>query len=101
MPTLRVDLGEGFLDDTVVVRVNGEERRRSHVRTRLQTGFADSFEIDVQEAAVDVEVALPSRGTSTSVPVAFGKADTVYLGLSVAAGDEISAQVSQEPFRYL
>jgi hypothetical protein len=101
MPTLRVDLQEGFQDDTVTVWVGDEELQRSHVSTRLQTGYAGSLEVQVQEGAADVEVALPSRGTSKSIPVAFGGADTVYLGLSVVSGDEISARVSHRPFRYL
>lgn len=101
MPKLRVDLREGFLDDTVAVRVNDEEHRRTHVTTRPQTGYAGSLEIDVQESPATVEVALPTRRASKSVSVAFDGLDTVYLGVSVVRGDEISVQESQGPFRYL
>jgi hypothetical protein len=101
MPTLHIDFQEGFLDDTVVVRVNDEEYHKPHVRTRLQIGYADSLEVDVRESIVDIEVVLPSRGLSKSIPIVFDKADTVYLGLSVTAEGEISERVSHEPFGYL
>ena len=101
MSSLRIDLQDGFLDDTVVVRINHEEYRKPHVRTRLQLGYADSLEIDVRESTVDVEVVLPSRGSSKFIPVVFDKSDTVYLGLSVTAEGEISERVSHEPFGYL
>jgi len=101
MPLLHVDFQEGFLDDAVVVRVNNEEYRKPRVRTRLQTGYADSLEVDVRESKVDVEVILPSRGLSKSIHVVFDKSDAVYLGLSVTAEGEISERVSYEPFGYL
>ncbi len=100
MPTLKIDLHEGFSDDTVVVRAGEEEHRLTRVRTRLQTGYAGSLEISIPGRAVDVEVVVPSRGTSKSVPVAFDDADTVHLGLSIAADGEVVAQRSREPFRY-
>jgi len=101
MPSLRIDLREGFLDDTVVVRINNEEYHKSHVRTRPQLGYANSLDVEVRESMVDVEVVLPSRGLSKSIPVVFDKSDTVYLGLSVTAEGEISERVSHEPFGYL
>jgi hypothetical protein len=101
MPSLRIDLREGFLDDTVVVRINNEEYHKPRVSTRLQLGYADSLEIDVRESTVDVDVVLPSRGLSKSIPIVFDKADTVYLGLSVTAEGEISERISYEPFGYL
>jgi hypothetical protein len=101
MPTLHIDFREGFLDDAVVVRVNSEEYHKHDVRTRLQTGYAGSLEVDVRENLVHVEVVLTSRGLSKSTRVMFDKSDTVYLGLSVTAEGEISERVSYEPFRYL
>ncbi len=101
MPTLHIDFQEGFLDDTVVVRVNNEEYHKQDIRTRLQTGYAGSLEVDVRQSMVHVEVVLPSRGLSKSIPVVFDKTDTTYLGLSVTAEGEISERVSYEPFGYL
>jgi hypothetical protein len=101
MSTLHIDFQEGFLDDTVVVRVNGEEYFKQDIRTRLQTGYAGSLDIEVPERRVEVEVNLPSKGISDSIPVVFEKSDTVYMGLSVTAQGEISERVSHEPFGYV
>jgi len=101
MSTLHIDFQEGFVDDSVVVRVNDEEYFKQDIRTRLQTGYAGSLEIDVQRRRVDVEVDLPSKGISKSIPVVFDKSDIVYLGLSVTAQGEISERVSHEPFGYV
>jgi hypothetical protein len=102
MPTLHIDFQEGFLDDTVVVHVNNEEYRKQDIRTRLQTSWTHvSLQVDVRESMVDVEVVLPSRGLSKSIPMVFDNSDTVYLGLSVTAEGEIITRVSLEPFRYL
>jgi hypothetical protein len=101
MPSLCIDLREGFLDDIVVVRINNEEYHKPQVSTRLQLGYADSLEIDVRESTVDVEIVLPSRGLSKSIPIVFDRSDTVYLGLSVTAEGEISERISHEPFGYL
>jgi uncharacterized protein YdeI (BOF family) len=101
MPTLHIDFQEGFLDDTVVVRVNGEQYFKQNIRTRLQTGYAGSLDIDVQERRVDVEVNLPTKEMSKSIPVVFDESDTVYMGLSVTAQGEISERVSHEPFGYV
>jgi hypothetical protein len=101
VPTLHIDFQEGFLNDTVVVRVNNEEYHKPRVRTRLQIGYAGSLEVDVRESTVEVEIVLPSRGLSKAIPVVFDKSDAVYLGLSVTAEGEISERVSHEPFGYL
>ena len=101
MSSLHVDFQEGFLDDTVVVRVNDEEYSKQDITTRLQTGYAGSLDIDVRERMVDVEVSLPSKSTSKSIPVVFDESDTVYMGLSVTAEGAISERVSHEPFGYV
>jgi hypothetical protein len=101
MPTLHIDFQEGFWDDTVVLRVNDEEYHKPQLRTRLQIGYAGSLEVDVRENTVAVEIVVPSRGLSKSLPIAFDASDTVYLGLSISAEGEISERVSYEPFRYL
>jgi uncharacterized protein YdeI (BOF family) len=101
MSTLHVDFQEGFLEDTVVVRVKDEEYFKQDITTRLQTGYAGSLDIDVRESTVDVEVDLPSKGISKSIPVVFDESDTVFMGLSVTAQGEISERVSHEPFGYV
>jgi len=60
MKLLHIAFQEGFADDTVVIRVNGKEVfRKASVKTRTQIGYAGSFEVNVQEGSVNVEVTLP------------------------------------------
>lgn len=99
MPLLHVALQEGFSNDTVEIRVNGTELfRKSGVSTRLQIGFADSVETEVEADAVDLAVSLPQKSLSKSI--VFPISDPTYVGVSVEA-QGIVFNVSMEPFGYL
>ena len=51
MAQLRIDLQEGFIDDTVEILLNGRQVfHRAGVNTRLQIGLADSVELEISEA---------------------------------------------------
>jgi hypothetical protein len=66
---LRIELGEGFKDDTVVVRIDGAETYSAHgVTTKLLTSYADYLERDVPDGKVTIEVDVPTRGLSATVP---------------------------------
>jgi hypothetical protein len=101
MVLLHVALQEGFEDDTVVIRVNGEEVfHKPNVKTRLQIGYADSIEVNVQEGPVNVEVALPLRDLTESVVLQVSA--PVYLGVSVTRDGRIMyTEPRSEPFGYL
>ena len=100
MALLHVDLQEGFTGDSVVVRVNGKEMfQKLGVRTRVQTGYADSFETNVADGSAEVEVVLPLRNLSESIHLE--ASEPVYLGVSLTREGRISYQVSHEPFGYL
>ncbi|MCA1991950.1 MAG: hypothetical protein LDL41_07875 [Coleofasciculus sp. S288] len=100
MALLTVDLQDGFAGDFVVIRVNEREVfRREGVKTRFQTGYADSFEVNVQEGSATVEVALPKKNVSKSITVQVS--NPIYLGVSITPEGKISYRVSQEPFGYL
>ena len=102
MPLLHIEFQEGFMDDTVVVRIDDKEVcRKPNVRTRLQIGYADSCEVDVRDNTVDVKVALPLRNLSKAIPIVFDGSASIYLGLSVTPQGGISERVSREPFGYL
>lgn len=99
MSGLRIDLQEGFRNDTVIVRVNGEEVfQKSGVTTRLSASIADSFEVPVEGSPSEVEVEASTRALTGK-----GKVDaehTPYLGVSIE-GAAIRFERSVEPFRYL
>jgi hypothetical protein len=81
MPTLKIDLQEGFDNDHVVVRVDGRVvYDKPDVRTRTQLGLADSIEMDTGPKA-EVVVSLPEKGIQGSETVEV--ADSPNVGVSV------------------
>lgn len=100
MALIHIALQEGFADDTVAIQANGKEIfRQSNVRTRLQTGYANSVEVNVPEGSVNVQVLLPSKHLSKSIDLQVP--DRVYIGVSVTRNGEINYRISPEPFGYL
>src|SRR2546422_7280448 len=99
MAQLHIAMQEGFEDETVVIRVAGREAfRKDNVKTKLQIGFADSFEMNVEEGSVSIEIDLPKKSLSKSIELQVP--NTVYLGVSIIAG-KIEYKISPEPFGYL
>jgi len=99
MGLLHIALQEGFEDETVVIRVAGKEVfRKDHVRTKLQIGFADSFEVNVEESPATIEIDLAAKNLTETVEVQ--AQNTVYVGLSLIGG-KIRHRISSEPFGYV
>ena len=95
---LHVDLQEGFANDLVIVRVNGTEVfRRTGVTTRLLLGYAEYFQVQVQNGPLDVEIVVPSRNLSRSISVRASRES--YLGVSIKDGEIVFSE-RDEPFSY-
>lgn len=98
MPTLTIDLQEGFEGEEVVIRVAGKEAaRRGGVRTKRMLGLADSLEVEVPAGTASVEIAVPSKNLSKQVDVR--PEETPYLGVSLSGG-QINLLPYPEPFGY-
>ena len=98
MPTLKIDLQDGFEREPVTVRVNGKPvLTRPDVRTSPLTGLAGSVTVEVAAGPVDIEVELPKRGLERKLNLQV-KADT-YLGIS-RSEKGIDHIVRMEPFGY-
>ena len=98
MSSIRIALQDGFEDDSVVVKVNGKEVfKQESIKTKRQIGKAASFEVEVEEGSVNVEVSLPLKNLSDIIAVKVS--DKVFLGVSVVE-NKIEHKVSSEPFRY-
>ncbi|MEN8376598.1 MAG: hypothetical protein ABFS34_14215 [Gemmatimonadota bacterium] len=96
---LHVALQDGFDDEPVLVRVDGEEvYRREAVRTDYRISLADSFDHPVPDDSVMLEVTLPRRGLSDSLRVDVGA--TPHVGISCVDG-AIRWRPSSEPFGYV
>jgi hypothetical protein len=99
MAKLRVDFQEGFADDEVEIKINGQESlHREGVTTKRMLGLASSSEIQVpSNQTVDVEIELPKKHLSKSISLP--PSESVFLGVSVRDG-EIKFTVSQKSFGY-
>jgi len=84
MAKLGIHLQNGFDDDEVVVKINGEERMHRHgVRTRRVLGLAEHTQLEVGEGPITVEVSVPNRGMEQVVEVQPG--EEMNLGVSITA----------------
>jgi hypothetical protein len=100
MPVLRVDLQEGFRNDTVIVRVDGAEvYRKNGVTTRLPVGVAESFEVPTAKDDAGIEVDVPTKQQSASAGVQVTQHP--YLGISFDASNHLILHPSSELFRYM
>ncbi len=97
LPSIHVDLREGFENDEVVIRIGEEEVfRKDGVTTLPQIGRADGIETPVGDGPVTVDVELPKRGVQASFSV---PAPEMHLGISIEDG-ELMHEISTVPFRY-
>ena len=100
MPTLRVDLQEGFRDDTVIVRVDGSEAaRKTGVTTRPSAGVAESFEVQTAKDEASIEIEVPTRKQSASAELRVSQHP--YLGVFFEADGKLAVRPSAELFRYM
>jgi hypothetical protein len=99
MPTLKVDLQEGFSGETTVVFLNGTEVYRGKPKTRMQIGLADSRSFDLPAQNVALQVAMPDSGASQTLE--FNLSQDAYVGVTLTEDGEISLRTSLEPFGYV
>ncbi|WP_088889138.1 hypothetical protein [Leptolyngbya ohadii] len=100
MQLLHVALQDGFIHEDVIVRVNDEAVfQKKDVNTRFQIGFADSFELNVQDGKNKVEIVLPSKQRSESQTLEISK--PMYLSISITSDETIEFRASDESFKYL
>jgi hypothetical protein len=95
MPTLTIDLQDGFADDDVIVCVNGKEvERRSGVRTKRMLGLAQSMAITVPDGPFSIEVRVTTRGIS-------GRTEVRHTQLGVSLSDkDVQFVQSDKQFGY-
>jgi hypothetical protein len=99
MPTLKIDLQEGFSGKSAVLRINGNEVYRGAPRTRTQIGLAESRSFDLPRQKVTIQLELPESGKSQDTVLNLDQDQ--YVGISLAANGEISFILAAEPFGYL
>jgi len=95
---LGVDFQDGFVNDTVVLKIEGNEVfREAHLSTSILLGLAGSFKTEVEAERISVEVEIPTKNLERVIEV--DVLEDVYLGISVV-DNSIDYVVSDEPFGY-
>lgn len=98
MIPLVIDLQDGFSDDVVMIKVEGNEvYYKKEVNTDYTLGRADSVEIQAHEGTIKVEIIVQSRNLSDAITLEVSA--KIYLGVSIL--DEIiDFKISDEMFLY-
>lgn len=99
MSTLAIDLQEGFERDTVIVRIDGEERfNQQGVTTSPLLGLADdSLRAQVAHGPVIIELEVVTQNARERVEL--DVSDDTYIGVSIING-QIRTIIRDRPFGY-
>lgn len=99
MVRVTIDLQEGFMGDTIVIRQNGKEVFSCEdVTTRLQIGLADRIEIQTQENSTVVEIELPLKKLSFTKEVQTEK--NIFIGVTLHTTGELTFREQLHEFWY-
>lgn len=99
MVLFNVDLQNGFINDYVIIKINHEEVfQRKDVKSNPLLGYAISFQKDVPEGSLDIEVRLPEKDLSKTISLKIS--GPLYLGISIK-DSKISFITNERSFVYL
>jgi len=95
---LLIDLQSGFTDDTVLIRVNGEEKFHiDKVTTDKMMGLATSLELPLKEGPTVVDIDVRTRDLKDNIEIIIK--ESCYLGISIQS-NKIEFIISKDPFGY-
>lgn len=98
MPTLSVDLHDGFAGERVSVTVGERVILDAPLRTDYAIGRAGGAKVEVPAGTTTVDVRVPAR--ALSLRRAFDVSRDVYLAVSIVGG-ALTCRESAVPFEYL
>jgi len=99
MPRLHIALEEGFVGDAVLLRIDGRKIfEQPAAKTRTQIGLAATHEEQLPSGAHTIEVVLPQRHLSRSIPVSLDS--DMYVGISVGSDGFQEPRIANKPFGY-
>lgn len=97
MPTVTVDLQDGFDGDTVEIEVDGGPRwREDAVTTNLVVSLAASVPLEVEAGEHELRVAVPSRGVEAVLRI--DAAADVPVAANLADGELRLEQLPERPY---
>lgn len=95
---LRVDFQDGFSDDTVIIKINGNEvHTATNVTTDVALSYAAYFEDRFQSGKMEFEIHVPTKNLKHSFT--FDLEMDMYLGISILGG-ELRFRSSDKRFMY-
>jgi hypothetical protein len=101
MPLIHVAFQEGFQNDTVVVQLDGAEvYRRAGLKTRMQIGLAETFELDAAPGPTELRIEVLTQNADVRIPIEVPAVGDLYVGVSVTPDGVVSHKVTNQPFRY-
>jgi hypothetical protein len=95
---VHLELQEGWAGEPVEIRVAGSRRYSGRPVTRLQTGFADAVQVDVEGDSLALDVRVPARSIANERVIHV--ADEHWVGLSLR-DDEVRIVDQATPFGYV
>jgi hypothetical protein len=99
MASIIIAFEEGFLNDIVIVRINGKEVfHKKNVKTDLRRGYAGSFQLKNLSGHISIDFALPNRNISKTIFLDLH--NTINLAVAIKNG-ELQHRISEEPLGYL
>lgn len=99
--SVKLDLQDGFVDDEVVVKLDGREiQRATNVSTRSQLGLARSMELVLPPTAVQLSIELPQLDLRTSINVPAKRPLWIAASLNDSR-DRLDVTVSEQRFGYM
>ena len=100
MKLLTIDLRDGFKDDTVSIKVEGNEVfRATDISTRVQIGLARSIELEIEGQSATVEINLPLKNLAERIELEM--LAPVFIAVSLRWEGGIDWRISAEPFGYV
>ena len=97
---MRLDLQDGFFNDTVVINIDGKEIfRKTDVKTRFQIGLALSEDLSLPENASNLEITIPLKKISKTIKI--HGSEPLFLGVSLTQDAKLECRISDKPFGYV
>lgn len=99
MPTLRIDLQDGFFEDHVTIELDGKRiYDQQPVSTSMKTGLAGAVETETFRESATLVVKVGERTYQQTVKL-YRTKDT-HAGVSITRDGGLSVQTSKEPYGY-
>ncbi len=100
MPPLRIDLREGFSNDSVSVEANGKQVfHKDSVTTNYSVGLAECIPVEMPAGRLTIRVVIASRNLQSSIDTEIDC--PLYVAIAVSEDGSIGFEASSQEPTYL